>query len=48
MRAGASILRCARGARGCTATVFINFGKNPTKDELIDRLVNYTSKAAEL
>ena len=23
-------------------------GKNPTKDELIDRLVNYTSKAAEL
>ena len=33
---------------GHTATVFINFGKNPTKDELIDRLVNYTSKAAEL
>ena len=33
---------------GHTATVFINFGKNPTKDELIDRLVNYTSKAAEI
>ena len=33
---------------GHTATVFINFGKNPTKDELIDRLVNYTSKAAKL
>ena len=33
---------------GHTATVFIDFGKNPTKDELIDRLVNYTSKAAEL
>ena len=33
---------------GHTATVFINFGKNPTKDELIDRLVNYTSKATEL
>ena len=33
---------------GHTATVFINFGKNPTKDELIDRLVSYTSKAAEL
>ena len=29
-------------------SVFINFGKNPTKDELIDRLVNYTSKAAEI
>ena len=35
-------------ANGHTATVFINFGKNPTKDELIDRLVNYTSKASEL
>ena len=33
---------------GHTATVFINFGKNPTKEELIDRLVNYTSKASEL
>lgn len=51
-----STVRCAspRSASGApvlnghTATVFINFGKNPTKDELIDRLVNYTSKAAEL
>lgn len=33
---------------GHTATVFINFGKNPTKEELVDRLVNYTSKASEL
>ena len=33
---------------GHTATVFINFGKNPTKEELVDRLVSYTSKAAEL
>ena len=33
---------------GHTATVFINFGKKPTKDELIDRLVNYTSEAAKL
>lgn len=28
--------------------MFINFGKNPTKEELVDRLVNYTSKASEL
>ena len=33
---------------GHTATVFINFGKNPTKEELVDHLVNYTSKASEL
>ena len=33
---------------GHTATVFINFGKNPTKEELVDRLINYTSKASEL
>lgn len=33
---------------GHTATVFINFGANPTKDELIDRLVSYTSEAAAL
>ena len=33
---------------GHTATVFINFGKNPTKEELVDRLVNYTSQASEL
>ena len=31
---------------GHTATVFINFAKKPGKDELIDRLVNYTSQAA--
>ena len=30
---------------GHTATVFLNFGKKATKEELIDRLVNYTSKA---
>lgn len=29
---------------GHTATVFLNFGKKATKEELIDRLVNYTSK----
>ena len=33
---------------GHTATVFLNFGKKATKEELIDRLVNYTSKASEL
>ena len=33
---------------GHTATVFVNFAKNPTKQELVDRLVNYTSQAAEL
>ena len=33
---------------GHTATVFINFGKKPSKDELIDRLVNYTSEASRL
>ena len=33
---------------GHTATVFINFGKDVAKDELIDRLVNYTSEAARL
>ena len=33
---------------GHTATVFLNFGKKTTKEELIDRLVNYTSKASEL
>ena len=33
---------------GHTATVFINFGKKPSKDELIDRLVNYTSEAPRL
>ena len=33
---------------GHTATVFINFGKNPTKEELVDRLVSSTSKASEL
>ena len=33
---------------GHTATVFINFGKDVTKDELIDRLVNYTSEASRL
>ena len=29
---------------GHTATVFLNFGKKATKEELVDRLVNYTSK----
>ena len=33
---------------GHTATVFLNFGKKATKEELVDRLVNYTSKASEL
>ncbi|GAA0638340.1 aspartate-semialdehyde dehydrogenase [Bifidobacterium pullorum] len=33
---------------GHTATVFVNFGRKPSKDELIDRLVNYTSEAARL
>ena len=33
---------------GHTATVFLNFGKKATKEELINRLVNYTSKASEL
>lgn len=33
---------------GHTATVFLNFGKKATKEELIDRLVNYTSEAARL
>ena len=33
---------------GHTATVFVNFAKNPTKEELVDRLVTYTSRAAEL
>ena len=33
---------------GHTATVFLNFGKKATKEELIDRLVSYTSKASEL
>ena len=33
---------------GHTATVFINFGKDVTKEQLIDRLVNYTSEAARL
>ena len=33
---------------GHTATVFINFGKDVTKEQLIDRLVNYTSDAARL
>ncbi len=33
---------------GHTATVFVNFAKNPTKEELIERLESYTSKAAEL
>ena len=33
---------------GHTATVFLNFGKKATKEELIDRLANYTSKASEL
>ena len=33
---------------GHTATVFVNFGKAVTKEELIDRLVNYTSEAATL
>ncbi len=33
---------------GHAATVFTDFGKNPTKDELIDRLVDYTGEAAEL
>ena len=31
---------------GHTATVFLNFGKKATKEELIDRLVHYTSMAA--
>ena len=35
-------------ANGHTATVFLNFGKKATKEELVDRLVNYTSKASEL
>lgn len=33
---------------GHTATVFVNFGKTATKEELIDRLVNYTSDAVKL
>ena len=33
---------------GHTSTVFINFGKDPSKEELVDRLVNYTSEAAKL
>lgn len=33
---------------GHTATVFINFGRKAAKDELIDRLVSYTSEAARL
>lgn len=33
---------------GHTATAFVNFANKPSKEELIDRLVNYTSKAAEL
>jgi aspartate-semialdehyde dehydrogenase len=33
---------------GHTATVFINFGKKVSKEDLIDRLVNYTSEAAKL
>lgn len=33
---------------GHTATVFINFAKKPTKEQLIDALVNYKGKAQEL
>ena len=33
---------------GHTAAAFVRFKQDPTKEELIDRLVNYTSKASEL
>ena len=33
---------------GHTATVFLNFGRKPSREELIDRLVTYTSEASRL
>ncbi|MDD6331498.1 MAG: aspartate-semialdehyde dehydrogenase [Clostridium sp.] len=33
---------------GHTAAVFVNFKKNPTKEELIDRLVNFSGEPQEL